>query len=344
MRYKSFSLGQSKIKRSTPYPRLKSSATTSTKSSVHHCLSSPSLVLESKKTSVPIRSFSTANITTHTHSMSKNIPVCHNQVNIKYTSLRSYSKACDAGCPCPFPCGPCGCKCGCSCLPPPCNTPPRCIQYMTGYYYYPYGTWFCGPYHVQGTCVPVPRPGCVPCKCCPACICPAGAVFNPSEMNQPSSFPNHDVTTPPIYDPTKRPGVSKWLPNCFPRTPTFNPKNPIPPVISSIVCGSYGAQNAAAQQNVSQSVQDAQFPSEYYHQSQVRASTVNNRTFDPQKKVKSPICHKRYKHYHQCPQLDKPKTILTKEERDHPRIRPDSFNYSTIPQYKNPYPRPYEEL
>ncbi|XP_041968778.1 predicted GPI-anchored protein 58 isoform X1 [Aricia agestis] len=67
----------------------------------------------------------------------------------------SSGKAHDAGCPCPSPCGPCGCPKGCGCLPPPCNLPPKCIQYMTGYYYYPYGTWFAGPYHVQGICQPV---------------------------------------------------------------------------------------------------------------------------------------------------------------------------------------------
>lgn len=81
-------------------------------------------------------------------------------------------------CPCPFPCGPYGNCCGCNCLPPPCNTPPKCIQYMTGYYYYPYGFWFCGPYHVTGLCNPVgpcgkcscPCPGPCPCTC--PCPCP----------------------------------------------------------------------------------------------------------------------------------------------------------------------------
>ncbi|XP_075989547.1 uncharacterized protein LOC142985324 isoform X3 [Anticarsia gemmatalis] len=70
-------------------------------------------------------------------------------------------------------CAPC---CGCGCLPPPCNTPPKCIQYMTGYYYYPYGFWFCGPYHVTGTCAPCgpccPGGPCGPCGPCPACITP----------------------------------------------------------------------------------------------------------------------------------------------------------------------------
>lgn len=78
------------------------------------------------------------------------------------------------------PCAPC------SCLPPPCNTPPKCIQYMTGYYYYPYGTWFCGPYHVStgacgpcsgpikpgGPCGPSPPCPCGPCgPCGPLCCC-----------------------------------------------------------------------------------------------------------------------------------------------------------------------------
>lgn len=76
-------------------------------------------------------------------------------------------------CPCPFPCGPCGNSCGCCCLPPPCNTPPKCIQYMTGYYYYPYGFWFCGPYHVQGLCYPVNCCAKCPCPCpCPPCPSP----------------------------------------------------------------------------------------------------------------------------------------------------------------------------
>lgn len=84
-------------------------------------------------------------------------------------------------CPCPFPCGPCGNCCGCNCLPPPCNTPPKCIQYMTGYYYYPYGFWFCGPYHVSGCCCPVGPCGGCPCPCpcpCPKCCLVPGALMS----------------------------------------------------------------------------------------------------------------------------------------------------------------------
>ncbi|XP_022819096.1 uncharacterized protein LOC111351405 isoform X2 [Spodoptera litura] len=107
------------------------------------------------------------------------------------TEKSEFAKACPAPpcgpCPCPFPCGPCGCPNGCNCLPPPCNGPPKCIQYMTGYYYYPYGFWFCGPYHVTGQCTPVgpcaacPSPcgppcgppcPCPPCPCPPSCPCP----------------------------------------------------------------------------------------------------------------------------------------------------------------------------
>ncbi|XP_063632183.1 keratin-associated protein 10-11-like isoform X2 [Cydia splendana] len=99
--------------------------------------------------------------------------------------------------PCCSPCGPCCSPCGpccgnmadCNCgrlLPPPCNTPPRCIQYMQGYYYYPYGTWFCGPYHVCTGGVPTPGPVCPGTSCgiappnpnafCGQCPCsPCGA-------------------------------------------------------------------------------------------------------------------------------------------------------------------------
>lgn len=71
------------------------------------------------------------------------------------------------------------------CMPPPCNQPPRCLQNMTGYYHYPYGYWFCGPYNVTiaptpcegpvrpgGSCGPISGPcpnfhGVCPCKTCP---------------------------------------------------------------------------------------------------------------------------------------------------------------------------------
>lgn len=96
----------------------------------------------------------------------------------------------------------CACPSPNCCLPPPCNTPAKCIQYMTGYYYYPYGTWFCGPYHVStgscpcsgpvkpgGPCGPVlPCPGdpcgpvcCKPLSCCG--VCGVGGPFHQNNSN-----------------------------------------------------------------------------------------------------------------------------------------------------------------
>ncbi|XP_064075958.1 uncharacterized protein LOC135194438 isoform X2 [Vanessa tameamea] len=108
-----------------------------------------------------VRRFSSTAYSMFTRTDTTDIPRAMSNVTLKKYS----AKPCAAPCP---PCGPC-CKKGC-CLPPPCNTPPQCIQYMTGYYYYPYGTWFCGPYHVAGACLPVGAK--CPCpKCCAACVC-----------------------------------------------------------------------------------------------------------------------------------------------------------------------------
>ncbi|CAB3252338.1 unnamed protein product [Arctia plantaginis] len=109
-----------------------------------------------------------------------------------FISKRDYSSK-----PCPCPCG-----CGCGCLPPPCNTPPKCIQYMTGYYYYPYGFWFCGPYHVSGTCCPCgpcsPGKGgvCCACKCC-ACFPGVCGVVTPQA--NPRSFSNNPFANPQTF-------------------------------------------------------------------------------------------------------------------------------------------------
>ncbi|XP_045530503.1 uncharacterized protein LOC123718139 isoform X1 [Pieris brassicae] len=99
----------------------------------------------------------------------------------------------------------------CSCLPPPCDCPPKCIQYMTGYYYYPYGTWFCGPYHVTGTCTPCGGPvttggpcgpggpcpgtpcglpGIGPCKCGPCLPCCGCVLENGNTNNYTMSHPH----------------------------------------------------------------------------------------------------------------------------------------------------------
>lgn len=82
--------------------------------------------------------------------------------NPAYSAIKNIS----ATCACPAPC---------SCLPPPCNTPAKCLQYMTGYYYYPYGTWFCGPYHVKtGPCGPCSGPVNPGGPCGPSPPCPGG--------------------------------------------------------------------------------------------------------------------------------------------------------------------------
>lgn len=107
--------------------------------------------------------------------------------------VRSYASP--KGPPCPCPCPSC-----CGSLPPPCNQPPRCIQCMTGYYYYPYGFWFCGPYHVTGQCCPVGAGGICPKPCCPtpACVCPTAAAVMPSFDQTPkTTFSEQSVEIPP---------------------------------------------------------------------------------------------------------------------------------------------------
>ncbi|XP_045781503.1 uncharacterized protein LOC123878356 isoform X1 [Maniola jurtina] len=108
-------------------------------------------------------------------------------------AIQGLQTACACPCPCP----------GTTCLPPPCNTPPKCLQYMTGYYYYPYGTWFCGPYHVstgpRGPCTGPVSPGpngpcpcgpcglpcaCGPLQCCGVCGSPN---ITPQTPNSPSA-------------------------------------------------------------------------------------------------------------------------------------------------------------
>ncbi|CAK1556004.1 unnamed protein product [Leptosia nina] len=296
LRHKSFSLGPARVKRSSRFPSLTSDASTRKSTDIRHSISSPNLAIRSIRC-VPMRSFSTTYIRKAKRPLST-IPVCRDQVNSQYTSLRSYT--CNAGCPCPFPCGPCGCKSGCSCLPPPCNTPPRCIQYMTGYYYYPYGTWFCGPYHVSGTCVPVPKPGCVPCgKCCACpCICPAATVFNPPGLGMPAQQGSFDAS------PSRRQGISRLFPN-FPKPTGFNPRNPIPPIISSIVCDPYMTPNMNSQTTRP----PISIPEEYEPKTSLPQWKVNA-SFG-KKSLKSPICHKRFRQNYQCPQLDRPRVILT---------------------------------
>ncbi|XP_053603584.1 uncharacterized protein LOC128671268 [Plodia interpunctella] len=186
---------------------------------VRFCASCPNLVPESRaKPYVPVRHFSPPRFRFifRDPSYKKSSPVllCISSHLPDLTSKRPYSK-------CPPPCGPCPGPCGCACLPPPCNVPPRCLQFMTGYYYYPYGTWFCGPYHVtKPACCPVGPCGCGPCgppcgpcgPCGPCCICPGGSaapalastasamIGAAPKEHKPDIFPGEHISFPPTKD------------------------------------------------------------------------------------------------------------------------------------------------
>ncbi|CAH2101545.1 unnamed protein product [Euphydryas editha] len=138
----------------------------------------------------------------------------------------------------------CRTKSDCTCLPPPCNTPPRCIQYMTGYYYYPYGTWFCGPYHVAGSC-PVGAKGPCPCpKCCVACICPAPNT-DPTKAGTPiekctlkaESFPAvmHCQTTSKLEENKEQNDRSKLLNFDENEKDSESEQKNVPPVLASMI-------------------------------------------------------------------------------------------------------------
>lgn len=139
---------------------------------------------ESRKNEYP---HSPANVTLPPNFQSYFVPLTQNAPDM----MQQICSVGAATCPSPT------CNCGCGCLPPPCNTPPKCIQYMTGYYYYPYGFWFCGPYHVTGTMCPggpvCPGGPCGPCPpsaggpcgpCNPGCVC---AVLDPLTLGKPDS-------------------------------------------------------------------------------------------------------------------------------------------------------------
>ncbi|CAH0403971.1 unnamed protein product [Chilo suppressalis] len=275
-------------------------------------------------------------------------------------SKRSFSAK-----PCPFPCGPCGCAKGCNCLPPPCNTPPRCIQYMTGYYYYPYGTWFCGPYHVSGTCCPVgpcgpgscgpcgpcgpcsPCGPCAPCgpclKCaCPSAVCPGSipptvctTAMNPmSDMNKAplrdiprtGVMPGNQIKSPLSKDESCRQasktdvsksGISRFFPYDNKTTnatrPAGTPKNlPTTTIITSCSCP-YSTQAGLH-------CKTAQFS-------------------DP--KMNLPKSSSRKVGKNAGSLLEKPRTLLTLEQRNKPRVKAGAFDHASIPNYKNPYPDPH---
>ncbi|KPJ04707.1 hypothetical protein RR46_01196 [Papilio xuthus] len=83
----------------------------------------------------------------------KKIPARNQIFKVKVNSAIIKGTRSASCCPCPTCCPPPGCT-----LPPPCNQPPKCLQSMTGYYHYPYGFWFCGPYHVSTGPVPIDGP------------------------------------------------------------------------------------------------------------------------------------------------------------------------------------------
>ncbi|CAH2062514.1 unnamed protein product, partial [Iphiclides podalirius] len=177
------------------------------------------------------------------------LPSLHITTAPQMQCVRAYSK-------CP-PCPSC-----CGSLPPPCNQPPRCIQCMTGYYYYPYGYWFCGPYHVTGQCCPIGP--CGPCggpKRCPApaCVCPAATyVMTPTGHSAQGTMPEKTYESPLFrhrtqsaqpnvreYEVTQKSSFSKLFP--FTTTvcddgntkPESTPKKEEPTLHSSFFCLPY---------------------------------------------------------------------------------------------------------
>lgn len=317
---------------------------------------------------------------------------------ITITSKRGYASK-----PCPpkpaCPCGPCT-------LPPPCNTPPKCLQYMTGYYYYPYGFWFCGPYHVTGTCTPVgpctpsSKPNPVPCACtcakCCACLSSAiSPVFGPpstaaenikhsftscqqkayrppanpmptqTNMQIPSSYRVKIQAPPPPLSaqpaaskdqctstrdkPTAsksktRTGISKFFPfrsgptsqSGKPHTTCFCPYSTQPQPACSVAkaCMLNGLKSKTLQ-----SRQMVTYPkytrrgfsgsfsksfSDYYQRKaslRLRSDTAASRSYDDA-----------------YSRLTSPRIMLSPEERDSPYVEPNMFDYSHIPNFKNPYP------
>lgn len=175
------------------------------KASLRCSMSCPNLVPRAK-VYVPLRHISPCRTKpVRDETKSKPCAACSDRPSANIAGCSDRSSANIAGtiaaackCPCPFPCGPCGNCCGCNCLPPPCNCPPKCIQYMTGYYYYPYGFWFCGPYHVSGCCCPVGPCGSCPCPCPKCCLVPGAlssmgaATMTAAVTNTFKDSPNKD--------------------------------------------------------------------------------------------------------------------------------------------------------
>ncbi|KAJ8705831.1 hypothetical protein PYW08_012877 [Mythimna loreyi] len=309
--------------------------------------------------------------------------------------------------PCPCPCGCPGC---CSCLPPPCNTPPKCIQYMTGYYYYPYGFWFCGPYHVTGTCVPSgpcspggpcgpccgpPCPPCGPCcgpcpcapcpppkppcpcpKCC-TCLSPISTAVvggdpeprcqsvqtpptNPKSNQLEANYPL-PRDEPPQRErgpPQSKGGISKFFP--FNAVPALVPALRAPhasvhvcpystqPLTQSCPQTQYsGCTRLFPEHNpvyctpcIKARTRPRQPPSYYFTDKAKKCNYYERRS-----ETRSPIYHKRVKRVNceLCPVLENPRVLPTKEQRDRPATLPGTFQYSNIPNFKNPFPSPNKD-
>lgn len=269
------------------------------------------------------------------------------------TDLKRDYTTSNAGSPCPPPCGPC-CKGGYGCLPPPCNTPPKCLQYMTGYYYYPYGTWFCGPYHVAGTCAPVGGSCPCPCpvKCCPGCVCAPPQSMNASnksisDINQfPVEVPCH---TAPKVPQEARTGFSKMFsfnphPSTVRKESHVQQKKPpggMPPVLTTMgfpnsLDGSVTLMDKEPSIKSSYSSPYNKTISRSYHTRTNPTSTViHNKPF--YRKIW------KYSYYQTRQKMATPTEksgIFLKESKNSPRNKVDSSHNHSSPNQKRRDPRP----
>lgn len=217
-------------------------------------------------------------------------------------------------------------SCGQS-LPPPSNCPPKCIQYVTGYYYYPYGYWFCGPYHVTS-----PSSGCGQCPCTPclpsfpkcSCICPSCAVcINPSSANK--QYP-----LPPSKPLNKRKPVKPresnklGLPGALTAFHTFHLKQQpkshlgkVLPIKYADVPFGFKSKGFEGATSTGRSP-DNMFPNMVLPKMYEFAPTATADGF----------------------QLESRTQLPTKYERDNPVFPSDGFSFSSMPKYNTPFPIP----
>ncbi|XP_045781504.1 uncharacterized protein LOC123878356 isoform X2 [Maniola jurtina] len=252
-----------------------------------------------------------------------------------YQEISKRHASCDPGCPCPFPCG-------CKCLPPPCNTPPKCVQYMTGYYYYPYGTWFCGPYHVSGikpdgSNCPCP----CPVKCCPACVCaPAQNMSTNRNASETYQFPVEVPCNTPKVPQESKTGMSK----------IFNFKGPVknsqekqkpnsmPPVLSTLCYPEQRSDNLMdKERRIKTSYPTEKLKPRFYH------TKTNSTPIDSTSKTSMPKQKNwKYSYYQKRHKIATPMErtkIFFEERKNSRRAKLDSTN-SSIPNQKRRDPRP----